>query len=61
MSKTNYTRFQLIRYTVADLIADVRSSEGAYREACRKNVATLFKARHTTRIDAFGWPVVLKG
>lgn len=61
MTRAHYTRFQLVRHTIADLIADVRASEGHYRESCRRNVATLFKARHTTCIDQFGWPVVLKG
>jgi hypothetical protein len=57
--RTRYTRFQLVRQTIKDLISDIRTSEGAYREQCRKNVATLFAARHTTQLDQFGWPTVL--
>lgn len=60
MTRANYSRFQLVRYTILDLIADVRASDGAYKEQCMRNVSTLFKARHTTGIDQFGWPTVLK-
>ena len=42
-----YTNFQLVRHLIADL----------WRDGCKEDALRLFKARHTVRLDKFGWPV----
>lgn len=53
-------RFAIIR----DLIADLRSLPGNAPEEwvgrCLAEVRLLFRIRHSMRLDAFGWPVVLR-
>ncbi len=62
----NYTRQQLIKLIVRDLIIDIRynlahqdignSHRGAIACLCKEQLHDLFKARHTVQLDKYGWP-----
>jgi len=61
MSRVHYTRFQLLRFLVGDLKHDAKESAGTeYGDRCRRQIGVVFQQRHTTRLDAYGWPECLK-
>lgn len=55
-----HLRFAIIR----DLVADARAFPGCaptdWGTRCRDEIRLLFPIRHTMRLDAFGWPVILR-
>lgn len=57
------SKFELIRSTLSDLVIDIRCAEArnqtAYAQKTRAQVGTLFKQRHTTQLNPFGWPSCL--
>ena len=53
-------RFYLIRMVVRDFIVDYRNStDDAEKALLRADIGVLFRARHVTQLDRYGWPVVL--
>ena len=49
---------QHLRELMADLVNDYRSSDGEYRERCRRMICALYKSRHGVRMDRYGWPML---
>jgi hypothetical protein len=58
------SKFELIRCTLSDLVTDIRCAEEReqteYAQKTRTQVFTLFKQRHTTKLDQFGWAACLE-
>ena len=50
----HYTRQQLVRFLMQDLINDQRADKSDVLGA--RMIAALFKARHSVQLDRYGWP-----
>lgn len=47
-----------LRALMADLINDYRGSAGEYQAWCLSCILALYKARHSVRLDRYGWPML---
>ena len=50
----HYTRQQLVRFIMQDLINDQRADKSDVLG--EHMIAALFKARHSVQLDRYGWP-----
>jgi hypothetical protein len=52
------TTAQLVHHLLHDLIGDARMAKGSTRAHLLRQICQLYKARHTVRLDRFGWPIL---
>ena len=54
---TRYDRRDSVQFIIKDIIGDIRTSDGFYRDYCRRQLSWLWARRHTISLDRYGWPV----